>query len=428
MRRSFGIVATTLCILLTGLILGARLPGLTSQSPQPTDSVASSNKNSNLYLPSSYIMGLSAQPTGLHNGQKLPITATLEDANGSPVGGAVITFTASAGTFAPMADTTDSQGQAQSHFEAPPQLGPVHITATTQHSNTLISKSTTLTVTQLNYWLPLILRFDPLSITVTANPATINIQETSDLQVTVRDANGKPVADHPISWTIDPPLGAIAGAQSTTNDAGVATARFGAGITSGDVTIIVNSGNFGNLKGSTIVAIQPDRVPLTESAWIAENPSQQTQPVFQTTPSPRLLIGESDTTRCTGQLPAGAEWRVRSKPRGIPGPAQKAYLHVNFILHSLDSNPGVDPTYDYFEISVKKDGQPVGEATKRYANETAQYGCDGPITSLQKQYISPAIEVTTQTDLSLELLVTNKPEGYYNTWVEITDVYVIWTQ
>ncbi len=164
LRAQVGTISATL-----SLTFGTSAPSVMSLSASRTNLVV-------LLPPRPEYAGLTVY-------SRTEVTATVVDENNNPVSGAVVQFSASAGTIQTTA-ITDAAGVAQAVYIAPPSpTGQVTITA----QSGAASGSLTLDI----------LPGPPAQVTVVATPLMVSADGRSQIDVTarVRDANGNLVTD-----------------------------------------------------------------------------------------------------------------------------------------------------------------------------------------------------------------------------------------
>lgn len=173
------------------------------------------------------------------------ISATVTDANATPVTNRVVTFTTTLGNLAPLTATTDLNGTALTTFTAPIQPGVAQIVAATS----AISATTAVTVTA----------GAPTTLTVYALPTTLSVDGpgTSVITATMTDAFGNPVAGELATFTAA--LGQLARLTTTTDLDGTTVNTFTAGTQAGIATVLVNAGA---LSQTTLITLTPG-VPVT---------------------------------------------------------------------------------------------------------------------------------------------------------------------
>ncbi len=182
-------------------------------------------------------------PTSIVNGASVNVNATVLDSANNVVSGATVTFafaTPGAGTFTPGATAvTNASGVATVQFNDITNDITLRFTASvTTATGAIISNTASLTIGSPP---PPV----PASMTLTINPASIDILGQTTVTVTVLDSTGNPAFG--ASVTLDIPVGAGLGSFSATssvttlplvtNASGQATATFYAGGSSGIVTI-----------------------------------------------------------------------------------------------------------------------------------------------------------------------------------------------
>ncbi len=157
-----------------------------------------------------------------------PIVVTVRDQNGNPVSGQTVTFTATGGgTIGTRTVTTNAQGQAQTTFTLGGTSGAQTVTATVNgvaNPATFTFTGNAGTASQL--------------VVTGGNTQTgmVGVALTNALVVTVRDANGNPVAGQTVTFATTSG-GALATPTATTNAQGQAQTTFTLGNTAGTQTV-----------------------------------------------------------------------------------------------------------------------------------------------------------------------------------------------
>jgi len=203
------------------------------------------------------------------NAAPVTVTATVIDADGNPVEGAIVTFTKNSGTgsgaLTLLEDITNASGVATTNLLPGTVVGPGTITATTMVGGTSVSPAPNNTLSfqsagdgpfdgvgtsNLNIVVAL------LNGAGTAFAGSIiDAGSPGVLQATVTDATGAPVANTVVEFTTvsvggAPPVGDIfpVGGSALTNASGVATVALNAGSSPGagqaTATLIIDGGRF----------------------------------------------------------------------------------------------------------------------------------------------------------------------------------------
>ena len=195
--------------------------------------------------PAAPTLTLSSSSPTISAASPATLTATFLNATGTPVSGAVVTFTTTGtgfGTFFPTGGTalTNASGVATIALNAGASTGAdsVRATATVNGliatSNTIGYSVSTTPITQT-----------PASISfVSATPMTVAIrgtggQENSSIQFTVRDSNGNAIANQSVNFSLSTSVGGVSLASSTAVSAadGGVTALLRAGTTATPVRV-----------------------------------------------------------------------------------------------------------------------------------------------------------------------------------------------
>ncbi|MFN4132751.1 MAG: DUF2341 domain-containing protein [Candidatus Hadarchaeales archaeon] len=191
----------------------------------------------------------------LTSGGSHTLTATLKDANGNPLSGKTISWSAVKGTFSAASTTTDNSGKATVTYTAPSVTTTenVTITASFAEDGTYYGSTATSTAT--------ISPSPPASsfLSVTPTSFTLRSGENQLLTATLLSENGAPLANRTISWNATD--GSIT-PTSMTNNLGQATATFTAPVvtTTTTVTITASFGgdaSFAASRGSSTATVKP---------------------------------------------------------------------------------------------------------------------------------------------------------------------------
>ena len=172
---------------------------------------------------------LTANSTVTANGSdQRTVTVTVTDANGNPVAGDPVTLAASgAGTLARTALTTAADGTASTLVTASTKAGHESITAT--DTSTSVQGAATLTENA----------GPAASITVSvASPTLFDDGRSTDaVSAVVKDANGNPIPNEPVTFSTSAGLVTLTPATATADAAGTATTSARARTTTGTETI-----------------------------------------------------------------------------------------------------------------------------------------------------------------------------------------------
>lgn len=217
--------------------------------------------------------GTTTTPTS--NAAPVTVTATVVDAQGNPVAGAIVQFakannggSADSGVLSTLIDITNASGVATTNLLPGTVVGPGSITAATTVAGAAVASPANNTITfqssgdgsfdgvgtsNLNISIAL------LNGAGTAFTGSIDADSPGVLQATVTDATGTPLANTVVEFATDGvgdifPIGGLA----LTNAAGIATAALNAGSVPGagqaTATLIIDGGRFnsGNLTFQTL--------------------------------------------------------------------------------------------------------------------------------------------------------------------------------
>ncbi|MDD5222784.1 MAG: Ig-like domain-containing protein [bacterium] len=184
------------------------------------------------------IPNLTLSETKIASGKSTTVTAEVRDTQGnlamdqSPV---IFTTNLLGATFTPTTSVTTG-GLAQVEFKAGVGSGPATITAKVGKNH---SASVDLTVGVSN-----------VTMTATATPPSVNINETSNIKVEVRSEGTLAPDGTPVTYSTDF-TGAVITSQAETTS-GIASATFTAGEIAGRATIKISCGNGANAKTITL--------------------------------------------------------------------------------------------------------------------------------------------------------------------------------
>ena len=172
-------------------------------------------------------------------GDRQQLTATAQDANGTPLSGTTVVW---ASDRSSVASVNGGQVTAVS-------VGAATITATVDG----VVGSAAVTVGLV----------PAASVTIAPGALTVTIAQTGSLAATVRDASGNVLAGRAVSWTTNNPL------VATVSQAGVVT-----GLLPGSATITATSGSASGTASVTVVPIPVGSVTVSPSSQsIAQNNS-----------------------------------------------------------------------------------------------------------------------------------------------------------
>lgn len=171
---------------------------------------------------------VSADPTQISLGGTSQITIVVRRADDtSPPAGTEVRLTTTLGSL-PAVVNTNSDGIATATLRASGQPGTATVTASTGSGENSASGEATVTIGETDETKP--------TVEVTANPSIINIQETSQITVVGRQADGSPVgAGEQVVLTSN--LGTLTPRTVTTGSDGVATSTLVAEDQAGEATI-----------------------------------------------------------------------------------------------------------------------------------------------------------------------------------------------
>lgn len=212
-------------------------------------------------------IALVADPTTIQAGEQATITSVVYDVYSQPVEGVFVEFSTSAGTVLPAGGTTDASGTVKATFTAPSTAGQVTVTANAPDAG--VTASTTITV--LSQTLT-----EPASITLSADPQTVQPGGTSTLTAVVKDANSQPVSNVQVvfsatSGTLTPP----SSVQLITDGLGRAFATFTAPVEEGEVTVTASVAGT-SLSSSTTIRVQtsqPAQPTTSAPAVVSTSPA-----------------------------------------------------------------------------------------------------------------------------------------------------------
>jgi len=203
------------------------------------------------------VISLAADVTQLiaDGSSKSTLTATVVDGSSAPVAGVVVTFTRTSGegTLQTVSGTTNAQGQATATLVSD-TVGDVVITSTIA-AGAIRSDNATINFTR---------NASGDALTLSANPNTLNVGESSTLSAVVVDAAGTSVPDGvKVTWSITSGNGALGAAETmTTNGTATNTLTSTAG---GDVEVTAMLENGANKKTTitfTSAVVVPTAVAL----------------------------------------------------------------------------------------------------------------------------------------------------------------------
>src|SRR6266702_445812 len=180
-------------------------------------------------------------------GQTVQLTATLRDANGTPLTGRVITWQSSTSAIASVNGSGLVSGVAAG--------GPVTMTATSEGQSGTASVTVTLAPVA--------------AVTVTPSSGTVAIGRTVQLTATPRDASGNPLTGRAISWSSSD------NTIATVNSSGLVT-----GVVAGAVTITATSEGQSGTASITVSGVPVASVTVSPAS--ASVPVGQTQQLTAT--------------------------------------------------------------------------------------------------------------------------------------------------
>ena len=136
----------------------------------------------------------------------------------APVVGSTVAFATTRGVLTPTSDATDGAGEATVSVQSA-TAGPVTISATGQPSGPTTSVTVEFVATM------------PASLDIQATPLTVATGDQSTISATVTDANGNPVKNQTIDFSIliDPTGGSLSSPTAVTDSQGRANAVYTAG-------------------------------------------------------------------------------------------------------------------------------------------------------------------------------------------------------
>jgi adhesin/invasin len=208
-----------LATILAGAFAGCTSDGSTNPTPTPSGIAVASGNNQ-----SGTVGAALAQP----------LVILVEDATGSPMAGVTVAWTviSGGGTLATATTTTENSGQAQTAYTLGPTPGTNQVKAAVEGS----TLETTITATG---------EAPPADNTPAAlvlisgdnQSATVGTPLPDSLVVEVRNAEGTPLANMVIEWTVTAGGGTLGAATRTTNAAGRAANAYTVGSSDGTNTV-----------------------------------------------------------------------------------------------------------------------------------------------------------------------------------------------
>jgi adhesin/invasin len=213
--------------------------------------------------PASLHSSLTVDSTKLAVNKVATYTLAVTDASGAPAAGATIAWSNDLGTFSAQATTTDGKGNATATLTSTTP-GVAHVSATANGGTATKAPDVTFTADNATARVTTLELAAPKSVVANGSDKLI-------YTVTVKDANGNPVADQSISWAST--VGTPSSATSSTTAQGQATmtvSSTAAGSTK--VTASTNNTSVDNSEGqftvdpSSVVISALDVAPATELA------------------------------------------------------------------------------------------------------------------------------------------------------------------
>ena len=173
------------------------------------------------------------------------LIAAVFDSNGSPVSNAPVSFRTSAGALSgagPVA--TDASGNASVQLSAPTAIGTAAITATVPG----LSASTSVQFVAA----------EPNAVDVSASPSALVLGGSSSVSAMVTDANGNPVSDEQLLFSIvqNQTGGTLASATSTTDNNGRVSVTYRSGSSPG--TDQIKAATAGGESGTVALSASAD--------------------------------------------------------------------------------------------------------------------------------------------------------------------------
>jgi hypothetical protein len=269
-------------------------------------------------------------------------------------------------------------------------------------------------------FLPIVFKpYTPDSLTLVAHPNAMLMTNSIIFTATVQQ-KGLPIPNYPVFFTTT--LGSLTPLVGTTNANGIATAILSGTNQVGIATVkaSVNSGTNTITEMTSLTITAAAQVPLTSTNWTYSG--DEPQALFAQN---SILLGNNDPSACKGGLPIPGDWHLTSQPLSAPQGATQATIRVDFQLFTFDRNTPLSEGFDFFKIQIngKQSQQPLAE--ELFANDTLEQGChstpyiiDGPFDA--------SFKLAGNSEFIIEMYLANRLDQFYNTWVEIHKIDIIW--
>jgi hypothetical protein len=229
-------------------------------------------------------LALSRASVQSDNSDSSTITASVFDANNSPVQGVTVTFATTGGVISSASATTDSSGDCQITFSAGPE--------STNQTVTITATVTGVTPRQI----PVQITGSTLTLTTDSTGLEIGGDDTATLTITVKDAGLVPIFDSAVTIAVEASSTGTASLSSTTgntNPSGVLMVDV-TGTAAGIVTVRVTAvgatatqaytvGATGNVFGITSPTQDPYSLSTNTNLSITVNAPSMSNVIFATT-------------------------------------------------------------------------------------------------------------------------------------------------
>ena len=184
-------------------------------------------------------------------GQTLePLVVELRDRNAQPVAGFFIIFTHSDGSLSTVLDVTDSNGRAETILTLGSEVGTTTVTVVAGRASVTFEVTVTLPPTGLE------------KISGDNQTGHTGTALAHPFVVEVRDANGDPVADATVTFTVTGGGGSVNPETTQTNVRGRASTRLTLGDSPGTNTVTVSVGGLSQTRRFTAEATLPPPPPV----------------------------------------------------------------------------------------------------------------------------------------------------------------------
>jgi hypothetical protein len=180
---------------------------------------------------------------------RVAIQATVRDTSGSGIAGITVTFATTAGSLSAASAVTNSSGVATVDLISSTQTGTATVTAAAEG----FSDSVTVTF----------VAGPPATLVLTATPATLNAEETANVQAAVTDANANPVSGHTVTFSllVNNSGASLAPLTDVTDTDGRVSITYTAGANPGTDTIRAVTTN--GVEDTVDIVVQPEAVPAS---------------------------------------------------------------------------------------------------------------------------------------------------------------------